>query len=144
MFLFINSSYASWDLKKSYGNVSIFVSKNSTRLTLKFKKTKSKEKKITDTLLKELELAKKKMLTLIGVTNWTITDRKVELIKNIINVKLIGSYQDREGEKIYFAEYHFYSFSKNLQLLLTNKDIKLLAIDAKAERLKQFRDKYEI
>ena len=136
--------FSNWTLKREYGDISIYTSKNSTRLTLNYKTTPFKKKKFTKELLKKVKKTKEKMLSMINVTKWKIDQTSLDIVKDITIIKLTGSYVDSNSDVVYFVEYHFYSNTKKLQMLLTNNEINKLKNDATLKKLEILRRKYGI
>ena len=136
------SAFASWSLKKEYGDTTIYVSPNSTRLTLSYRTTAPKEKKFSKELLNKLEKEKRELLTIIGIKNWKVTRSDIKKEKKNTHITFEGSYLDSSGKMTYFAEYHFYASTKKLQILLTNDNLKKLKKDSKESNILEFRTKY--
>lgn len=141
---------ANWSLKKEYRDTSIYVSPDSTRLTLNFKSMQKPIEldKVNSSLIQETTKDKKKMLAIIGITNWIIKDSRVERKKKKGNVvfevlvRLSGHYNDPNGELVHFTEYHYYRSKNKLQMLLTNPNKNKLQKDARLSRLRKFRRQY--
>ena len=125
------SAFASWNLKREYGDTIIYSSPNSTRLTLSYRTTAPKDKKFSKDLLNRLEKDKRELLALIGITNWKVTKSDIKKEKKNTYITFEGSYLDNAGKMTYFVEYHFYASDKTLQILLTNKNLKKLKKDYK-------------
>jgi len=143
-FLYAPLSLAQWTLKKNYDTISIYTSPNQTRLAIQYKKTKKKDKQITKDLIAKLEQTKKQMLQKIGIKKWQMNKSHIEQINEVTQVTLSGSYWDSAKEKVYFTEYHFYSPSQKLQLLLTNNKKRNLNRDAQMSNIQNFREKYDL
>lgn len=136
--------FANWSLKRKIDDISIYQSKNLTRLTVNYRSTKLKNKKFTKDLLNKIKKDKEKMLAMIGVTDWKVDKTDLNKKNGVTNIKLAGSYVDSSQEKIYFVEYHYYSKSKRLQILLTNPKKRALDKDAKPVKIEKFKGKYDI
>ena len=95
-------------------------------------------------LLRRLKKDKEKMLALIGVTNWKVDKTDLYDNKGITSIRLAGSYIDSFQKKVHFVEYHYYSSSKRLQILLTNSTKSRLEKDSKLANIKAFRNEYGI
>ena len=142
LFIYSNVSFAKWDLKREYGDTSIYVSEHSTRLTVNYRTTVPKEKKFSKDLIKQIEREKRKLLALIGVRQWRVQRSRVHRNEGQTRVQLSGTYLDNTGTKVYFVEYHFYSASKKLQLLLTNNNLSDLKQDTGMTHIRGFKVKY--
>ena len=136
------SAFASWSLKKKYGDMIIYSSPNSTQLTLNYGTTAPKEKKFSKDLLSKLEKEKRELLAIIGITDWEVIKSDVKKEKKNTIVTIEGSYLNSSGKMTYFVEYHFYASTKKLQILLTNGSLKKLKKDAKESNILEFRTKY--
>ena len=99
--------------------------------------------KISASLIKQTAKDKKKMLAIIGITNWTIKHSKIKKEKgNVVVARLSGNYNDPNGELVHFTEYHYYRSKRKLQILLTNSNKNKLQQDAQSSRLQKFRKQY--
>ena len=136
------SAFASWSLKKEYGDTIIYISPNFTRLTLSYRTTAPKEKEFSKELLNKLEKEKRELLAIIGVTKWKVTRSDIKKEKKNTHITFEGSYLDSSGKMTYFVEYHFYASTKTLQILITNENSKKLKKDAKESNILEFRTKY--
>lgn len=146
---FAYSDSSNWILKKKYDDVSIYTykkspNKESTRLIIKFKKSKIDPSKINKTFVKKTYKTKAKMLDFIKISNWTVKKTRIKNKKNMTRVIVSGFYKDPAKNKVYFKEYHFYSPKKQLQILLTNNNKKQLKKRATLSAIKKFRKKYKI
>ena len=141
-FMYSNMSFAQWTLKRKYSDTSIYVSEHSTRLTVNYRTTVPKEKQFSEDLIKQIEKEKRKLLSLVGIREWKVTKSRVYKNKGQTRVKLFGSYLDHSGVKIYFFEYHFYTASKKLHLLLTNTSQAALKKDIGINNIRGFKVKY--
>ncbi len=139
---FTTSIYAKWSFKSDYGQTKIYISENETRLTINFVETEKKKKEVTKDLIESLKNDKKKMLALMGVTNWKVTSQEIENKKGVSRVILTGSYTDTEGKKTYYKEFHFYSSIKKLQILLINSSKEKLEKDGVLTNISNFKDNY--
>lgn len=135
--------FSKWEFHRQYDKTSIFKAPKGSRLTVEFMPTaedKDKTKDFNLNFLKGLEEKKAKILSMIGVKEWQVTDRKINRIKEdkknegngpITELIFSGSYIDRKGQKIFFHENHRYSANSRLQILVTNKKEKNLKSDLK-------------
>lgn len=144
LFFAMASIYADWEFHKQYGQTSIYKSPQGSRLVLEGKKTKlKKEKKFNKQLLDELQASKKKLLNLVGVEDWQVTERKIKKEKVLTELNFSGNYLNRKGERVYFHEKHIYRKAFKLQLLLTNSDQGKLKRDVEGEELAKVWRKYD-
>ena len=84
---------ANWNLKTEYEDTSIYVSPDNTRLTLNFKSTQVPidPEKIDSSLIQKTAKAKKRMLAIIGITNWTVTQSKFRRERgNVVSARCRG------------------------------------------------------
>ncbi len=74
--------------------------------------------------IEKLENDKKKMLSMMGISNWQVSKRSWKSNKSKKVLSLYGSYKDRNGNLVNFIEKHHYSKKMTHQALLTivNKD----------------------
>ena len=148
LFMFIvffsEPSFAAWTLRRSYNDVSIYTSENSTRLSVNYSPTKKKQKRFTKKLLKRVKKEKERMLQIIGVTDWQIDRQDLNVENGVTSIVMTGSYVDSSQDRVYFTEYHYYSDSKKLQILLTNNNKDSLERDARRSNVQEFRRRYGI
>ena len=80
---------------------------------------------------------------MIGVKNWKVNRSQVTREgKDITRVQLDGSFEDYQGRRVYFLEYHYYASNKMLQLLLTHSNRRKLRKDGALAYIKNFKRKY--
>lgn len=132
-----------WQLKRHYGDTSIYTSKNKVRLTVAYSTTSPiKKKNFSNQLLKKLQYNKKRMLASIGIKNWKVHKSQIKKLKRQTYIQLSGSYLDLSGQSIQFVEHHFYRNSRYLQILLTHANREILIKDAKLAKVREFRARY--
>lgn len=143
------SASSSWIFKKKYDDVSIYTHKNlvkseSTRLMIRFQKSKIDLSKINKSFIKKIHKEQVKMLDFMKVTDWTVKNIKIKSKKGMTRVMVSGFYKDPKQNKVYFKEYQFYSSKKYLQILLTNNTKKQLKKQATLNTIKEFRKTYKL
>ena len=135
---------ADWSLTGNYDDNSVYKSENDTRLVASYNSVQFESKKITKNLIETLAKEKEKMLGMMGITAWQVDKTNLEKRGDVTHVRLDGSYVDSSQEKVFFIEYHYYSDTKKLQLLLTNGEKSSLDKDAVYSNLKKIRGQYDI
>ena len=132
-----------WQLTRNYGNTATYTNQNDVRLTVKYRTTSPAKKKVfSRELVQKLQKNKRRMLASIGIKNWKVDKSYVKNLKKKTYIHLQGSYLDSSGKKTQFIEHHFYSASKQLQLLLTHSKKKTLLKEAQLANMRDIRVKY--
>ena len=80
----------------------------------------------------------------IGISDWKIEKTDISNKRGIGIIEIIGSYKDKSQKTVHFVEYHYYSKSNKLQILLTNNDKAKLKQDSITPNVQRFRDEYNI
>ncbi|MDE0152046.1 MAG: hypothetical protein OXK80_06105 [Bdellovibrionales bacterium] len=135
----VNSNY--WNPHRSYGGVIIYISPNNTRLTLKNKNSNNIP---PDNMVEKTLEEKKKMLSLIGIEDWTVTNSEFKKENENTNLSINGHYTDSKGRKVHFAEKHFYSRRQSLQILMTHFDPDKLDEDLNMPALESLIHSYRV
>lgn len=74
----------------------------------------------SQSFLNELKLKKKRILDIMGVSNWESSLESLQKYKSGVLINFSGSYLDKSGAKIYYQERHFYDSKRSIQMLLTS------------------------
>ena len=119
-----NSTFAAnifsslWNLNSDNTIAQVYHAKNKNNV---FASVMIQKQRTNISLLKEadflnkLQSEKKEILTMIGITQWKLT--KNQWVQN--NLYMEGTYQDKNGTKIFFKEVHIYHSDSFKQLLFT-------------------------
>ena len=143
IFLFSPFSYGKWTLSRNYGDVSIYKSSNSTRLTVSFKDIPPQSFNLKKAVKKTKE-QKRRMLSMMGLENWDISSHHVTKKGDTSKLYLRGTYNDSKNRKVHFVEHHYYTQKGTLQMLLTHQDSSVLERDSQETALGSIRKKYEL
>ena len=83
---------------------------------LSFEEARSKK------FMDEVTKNKKKMLAVMGITDWTMTRQKLTNRKGYMKWNIEGHYKDSSGEQVFFNEVHLYYPRQLHQILITSPE----------------------
>lgn len=111
-----------WKLSRDANGVKVWLLKNNSNVTgsLQRRKTLNKNKlgKIKqEDFFKRFENKKRRILSLIGVTNWKAT--KYDWSPGTRQLSVEGTYTDSSGLNVTFAEIHIFKNGETVQILHT-------------------------
>lgn len=135
---------AKWGFHKQYDSTSIYKAPLGSRLVVESKMTATKDKKFSKSFLKGVEEKKAKMLAIIGVTNWQVSERDIKNHKDFVELTFSGSYLNRKGEQVFFHENHFYKNKSKIQFRVTNKDLNKLKKDLKNNSIEEVKKRHDL
>ncbi|MCY4524266.1 MAG: hypothetical protein OXB84_05970 [Halobacteriovoraceae bacterium] len=125
-FSFINNAYsapAGWKLLRDNG-IKVWQLKSNSNVSGSLERKKhqkqtnwSKLKK--KSYMKKLEEKKKKVLELIGISDWRTDSHKWKKINNSHLLNITGRYTDSSGQKTAFTEIHIYNSNETIKMLYT-------------------------
>lgn len=113
-----------WKLSSDWDGVKVWQLISDSNITGSLQiheanKNRDWSQKGKENFFQSLSQRKKKVLALIGVTNWEAKDYQWITQSKHHELRVTGSYYDSTGNKIKFKEIHVFQKEKTLQLLHT-------------------------
>lgn len=124
----MNTAFAAnWYIKRKSANVTFWKSYKWPEAYLLVERKEKKNKRTiqyykTPKYIKELESKKKKVLSYMGVSDWSASKYEVSEKTDGIQVDIYGNYKDRDSKTVFFHERHLYSKNYFIQSLMTAPD----------------------
>ena len=114
-------SDSSWALKRNLDGVKVYQFKDRSNVTASIQSLEKMNINFNDpnliSVIDKLKLQKQEALKYAGITNWVLSETKLDPKQQKIIFK--GSYVDSSLTKIEFHEEHFYLKNKTTHVLLT-------------------------
>lgn len=104
-----------YTLKSNSDTIGVFHTQDLSK-PLSFEEAKSKK------FMEEVTKNKKKMLAVMGITDWTMTRQKLTNRKGHLKWSIEGHYKNSSGEQVFFNEVHLYFPRQLHQILVTSSE----------------------